>query len=165
MMRTAEMKQERTTEFRISTHAFGDGGLIPVKYTCGGANVSPALSWSEPPEGTRSLVLRVEDPDAPSGTWYHWLVWNIPGHAGGIWEHVATTGRLPGGMTQGGNSFGKMGYGGPCPPVGQTHRYFFKLYALDTMLDLPAGANSLQLGHAMRGHVKAVTEWMGRYGR
>jgi len=159
------MEQDRMTEFQISTLAFGDGGLIPVKYTFGGANVSPALSWSAPPGCAQSLVLMMEDPDAPSGTWYHWLMWNIPAHAGGIWEHVAPKGRLPGGMVQGGNSFGKMGYGGPCPPVGQTHRYIFKLYALDSMLDLPAGANYLQLAHAMRRHVKGETEWMGRCGR
>lgn len=164
-MQAEAMEPVKTVEFRISTHAFGDGGLIPAKYTCGGADVSPALNWSEPPEGTESLALMVEDPDAPGGTWYHWLMWNIPGHAGGIWEHVAPTGRLPGGMMQGGNSFGKMGYGGPCPPAGQTHRYYFNLYALDTTLKLPAGANHLQLKHAMRGHVKGETVWMGRYGR
>ncbi len=164
-MRAEVMEWDKTMSFRISTHAFGDGASIPLKYTCGGADVSPALNWSEPPEGTKSLVLMLEDPDAPGGTWYHWLVWNIPGHSGGLWEHLAPMGRLPGGMMQGGNSFGRMGYGGPCPPMGQTHRYVFKLYALDTMLDLPAGANQLQLEHAMRGHVKGETEWMGRYGR
>lgn len=139
--------------------------MIPMKYTCDGADVSPALRWSEPPEGTTSLALIMDDPDAPGGTWYHWLLWNIPGHAGGIWEHVATTRTMPGGMVQGRNSFGKMGYGGPCPPQGQTHRYFFHLYALDTQLTLPAGATHLELEHAMRGHVKGETEWMGRFGR
>jgi Raf kinase inhibitor-like YbhB/YbcL family protein len=165
MMQAGSMEQQKTKEFQISTAAFGDGALIPVKYTCGGANVSPALSWSEPPDRTESLVLMMEDPDAPGGTWYHWLVWNIPGHAGGIWEHVSPRGKLPGGMMQGGNSFGKMGYEGPCPPVGQMHRYIFKLYALDTVLKLPAGANHLQLEHAMRGHMNGETAWMGRYGR
>ena len=151
--------------FRISTEAFGDGKTIPLKYTCSGADVSPALQWSEPPEGTKSLALVVDDPDAPGGTWYHWLLWNIPGHAGGIWEHAAPTGELPDGMEQGRNSFGKVGYGGPCPPEGQTHRYIFHLYALDKVLALPVGATQLELQHAMRGHVKGEAKWMGLFGR
>ena len=165
MMQAEAMEQDKTMAFQISTHAFGDGASIPLKYTCGGADVSPALSWSEPPDGTRSLVLILEDPDAPGGSWYHWLLWNIPGHAGGIWEHVAQTGELSGGMVQGRNSFGKMGYKGPCPPHGQTHRYFFHLYALDRMLTLPAGATQMELEQAMFGHVKAEAEWKGLFGR
>lgn len=151
--------------FRISTEAFHEGASIPAKYTCSGADVSPALRWSDPPEETKSLVLIVDDPDAPGGTWYHWLLWNIPGHAGGIWEHVAPTGELPDGMVQGRNSFGKIGYGGPCPPQGQTHRYLFHLYAVDKMLTLPAGSTHPELEHAMHGHVTGKTEWMGRFGR
>lgn len=157
--------QRKTATFRISSTAFAEGKDIPLKYTCTGADVSPKLSWSEPPAGTRSLVLILEDPDAPGGTWYHWLLWNIPGHAGGIWEHVAATGELSGGMVQGRNSFGKMGYNGPCPPHGQTHRYFFHLYALDKVLSLPVGATQEQLEHAMHGHVKGEAEWMGLFGR
>ncbi len=151
--------------FCVSTTAFAQGETIPTKYTCSGADVSPPLSWSAPPAGTKSLVLIADDPDAPGGTWFHWMVYNIPGHAGGIWEDVAPTGELPGGMLQGRNSFGKIGFGGPCPPRGQTHRYFFHLYALDTMLKLKAGASHAELEGAMRGHVKGETEWMGRFGR
>lgn len=164
-MRAGVMEQQRMTGFRILSSAFKEGGGIPVKYTCSGADVSPALRWSEPPAGTQSLALMLEDPDAPGGTWYHWLIWNIPGHAGGIWEHVAPKRNLPGGMAQGENSFGKTGYGGPCPPRGQTHRYVFHLYALDRKLDLRGGATQLQLEHAMRGHVKSEAEWMGHFGR
>lgn len=164
-MRSGVMEREKTMAFRISTGAFTDGAKIPEKYTCSGAGVSPALSWSEPPEGTKSLALILEDPDAPGGTWYHWLLWNIPGQAGGIAEHAAPTGELPGGMVQGRNSFGKTGYGGPCPPQGHMHRYVFHLYALDRMLMLPAGATHLELEHAMRGHVKGEAQWMGRFER
>lgn len=152
-------------KFRIATRAFSMGAKIPAKYTCGGEDVSPPLEWSAPPTGTKSLVLIVGDPDAPGGTWYHWLLYNIPVHAGGIWEHVTATAELPGGMLQGKNSFGKIGYGGPCPPLGQTHRYLFHLYALDTVLKLRAGASHAELQGAMRGHVKGEAEWMGRYGR
>lgn len=151
--------------FRIETRAFSFGATIPAKYTCGGADVSPPLEWSAPPAGAKSLVLIVDDPDAPGGTWYHWLLYNIPAHAGGIWEHVATVGKLPGRMLQGRNSFGKIGYGGPCPPHGKAHRYFFHLYALNIVLKLPAGVSYAQLANAMRGHVGAEAEWMGRYGR
>jgi Raf kinase inhibitor-like YbhB/YbcL family protein len=164
-MRAEAMEQEKAKAFRISTAAFADGATIPMRYTCGGVDVSPALNWSEPPEGTASLALILEDPDAPGGTWYHWLIWNIPGHSGGIREHMAATGELPGGMVQGRNSFGKLGYGGPCPPHGQTHRYIFHLYALDKGLTLHAGATHLEVEHAMRGHVKGEAEWMGHYGR
>ncbi len=152
-------------EFRITAKAFSEGATIPVKYTCTGVDVSPALNWSDPPEGTRSLAMIVDDPDAPGGKWYHWLLWNIPADAGGIWEHVLPTAELPGGMVQGGNSFGKMGYGGPCPPRGRMHRYVFHLYALDTELKLPAGATHVELEHAMRGHIKGEADLMGRYGR
>lgn len=151
--------------FSISTKAFAGGGKIPVKYTCSGQNVSPALTWKDVPAGAQSLVLILDDPDAPGGEWYHWLVWNIPAHVGGIWEHVAATPVLAGGMVQGGNSFGEMGYGGPCPPRGQTHRYFFRLYALDTKLKLHASATYVELEHAMRDHVLGEAELMGWFGR
>ena len=152
-------------EFRISTSAFHQGGPIPLKYTCSGSDVSPPLAWSAPPAGTKSLALIVDEPDAPAGTWYHWLVYNIPGRAGGVREGASRTGSLPNGGMQGRSSFGKMGYGVPCPPQGQTHRYFFHLYALDTMLELRAGATQRELEAAMRGHVKGEAEWMGRFGR
>lgn len=151
--------------FSISTKAFAPGGKIPVKYTCSGRDVSPALTWSDVPAGAKSLALVLDDPDAPGGEWYHWLVWNIPARAGGIVEHAAATPELAGGMVQGGNSFGKMGYGGPCPPKGQTHRYFFRLYALDTRLGLHASATYVELERAMRGHVVAEAELMGWFGR
>ena len=152
-------------EFRISTSAFSQGAMIPVKYTCSGEDVSPPLIWSEPPTGTKSLVLIMDDPDAPGGTWYHWLLYNIPGGAGEVREGASLTGALPNGAVQGRSSFGKVGYGGPCPPRGQTHRYFFHLYALDKVLKLRVGVSHTDLEGAMRGHVKGEAEWTGRFGR
>ncbi len=151
--------------FRLATPAFSQGGAIPVKYTCSGADVSPPLQWTAPPAGAKSLALVVDDPDAPSGTWIHWLLYNIPARAGGLREGLSTSPQLSRGMLQGRNSFGKIGYGGPCPPRGQVHRYFFRLYALDTMLPLKAGASRAELDSAMQGHLRGQAECMGRFGR
>jgi len=149
---------------KLTSAAFDREGLIPSRYTCDGSNVSPALSFEEVPAGTASLALICDDPDAPFGTWVHWVYYDLPGTTAGLPEDVPLEkSPLPGG-TQGANDFGQIGYGGPCPPGG-THRYFFKLYALDAMLDLPPGASKGQLLGRMKGHILAEAELMGSYGR
>ena len=150
--------------FVLKTTAFPESGLIPKKYTCDGTDVSPALSWNTPPEGTQSFALIVDDPDAPVGTWTHWVIWNIPAKTTALPESVAKTEEASGGQ-QGKNDFKRIGYGGPCPPPGKPHRYFFKLYALDTRLDLKAGAGKGELERAMKGHILAQAELVGKYAR
>ena len=153
-----------TTSFSVKSSAFAEGAAIPKKYTCDGADVSPALEWAGAPAGTKSLVLIADDPDAPVGTWTHWIAWNIhPGHA--LPESVQKTETLADGTRQGQNDFRRIGYGGPCPPPGKPHRYFFKLYALDTKLDLKTGAPRSELESAMKGHVLAQAQVVGKYGR
>ena len=161
---------------RITSSAFAHNQMIPFTYTCDGKNINPPLAFSGVPEEARSLVLIVDDPDAPRGTWVHWLVWNIDAAAGGFPEAVdfstsgwhiqqGTLGQyapLP--PLEGTTSFGTTGYGGPCPPSG-THRYFFKLYALDTVLNLPATADKAQLEGAVDGHALATAELIGLYQR
>jgi Raf kinase inhibitor-like YbhB/YbcL family protein len=149
----------------VSSPSFSSGGDIPKKFTCDGADVSPQLSWTEPPAGTRSFALLVDDPDAPVGTWNHWTTWNLPASARGLAEGVKKEVTLPDGAEQGKNDFHKNGYNGPCPPPGKPHRYHFKLFALDTKLDLKPGAGKSELESAMKGHILAQAEWMGRYGR
>lgn len=143
---------------QMSSSAFMNGGVIPQQYTCDGQDLSPALSWSGLPAGTKSLALIMDDPDAPVGTFTHWVVYNIPVDTAGIAEG-GTVG------TEGPTSFGKTGYGGPCPPRGKPHRYFFRLYALDDVLNLKPGLNVAALRKAMEGHVLAAGEIMGIYGR
>ena len=147
---------------RLFTSAFREGGLIPTKYTCDGENVSPPLEWEGVPEGAQSLALIVDDPDAPSGVFVHWLLYDIPATENGVTEGIGVTSPRVGGGTQGKNGFGKTAWGGPCPPSG-THRYYFHLYALDTTLGLPAGAARQEMESPMRGHVIAEAELMGRY--
>ena len=152
--------------FAIKTAAFTNGGEIPRKYTCGGENVSPALSWAETPLQARSLALICDDPDAPGGTWTHWIVWNIPAQTSSLPEAVpASQETIAGGARQGKNDFGRIGYGGPCPPPGKPHRYFFRLYALGTMLDVKPGASRSEMESAMKPHVLARAEWMGLFKR
>ncbi len=148
----------------ISSQAFASGGLIPSVYTCDGKDISPPLSWSDLPPGTQSLALISDDPDAPAGTWVHWVAWNIPPATRALEEDQPKTGSLPGGAKQGTNDFRRVGYGGPCPPSG-THRYFFKLYALSRMLDLPASATKADLEKAMKGSILAQAELVGKYRR
>ncbi|MBC7259110.1 MAG: YbhB/YbcL family Raf kinase inhibitor-like protein [Chloroflexi bacterium] len=148
----------------LTSPAFPAGGEIPRKYTCDGENVSPPLEWGAPPQGTQSLVLIMDDPDAPAGVWDHWLLYNLPADARGLPEGIAPDAARPDGSRHGANSWGRLGYGGPCPPSG-THRYFFRLYALDTTLNLAAGANKAQVLAAMAGHVLAQGELMGTYRR
>ena len=146
--------------FELTSTAFAAGEPIPAKYTCDGADVSPPLQWSDPPQATQSFALIMDDPDAPVGTWDHWLLFNIPADSRSLPEQTSP----PRGSVDGKNSWGRTGYGGPCPPRG-THRYFFKLYALDTTLDLPTGTNKTELLRAMEGHILAQAELMGSYAR
>jgi Raf kinase inhibitor-like YbhB/YbcL family protein len=148
----------------LISSAFNEGGMIPGKYTCDGADVSPPLKWAALPAGTKSLALICDDPDAPVGNWVHWVYYDIPVGTEGLPEKVATDEHPAEGGTQGLNDFRKMGYGGPCPPGG-THRYYFKLYALDTTLNLPAGATKKQLLKAMENHIIDQTQLMGKYKR
>lgn len=150
---------------KIESSAFADSSAIPKQYTCQAADSSPDLKWSAPPEGTKSLALIVDDPDAPAGTWVHWVVWNLPPTLRGLPEGVAKNESLPDGTRQGVNDFKRIGYGGPCPPPGKLHRYFFKLYALDSSLDLPARSTKAQLERAMQKHILAQAELVGTYQR
>jgi len=150
--------------FQLSSTAFSNGDMIPKKYTCDGNDISPPLQWSDAPEGTASYALTCDDPDAPVGTWDHWLLFNIPPATASLSKGVTPATELPSGGTHGKNSWGKLGYGGPCPPGG-THRYFFRLYALSKLLDLPPGATKEQLLKAMKGHVLGDAELMGKYRR
>ena len=144
--------------FTLTSAAFENGGEIPATYTCDDKNISPPLSWGRVPEGTKSLAFIMDDPDAPSGTWDHWVMFNIPPSVSGIEE-----GREPKGVS-GKSSFGRGGYGGPCPPSG-VHRYFFHFYALDAELDLPEGASKTEILAATEGHILAQAELMGKYER
>jgi hypothetical protein len=145
-------------KMKITSSAFQQGGNIPSKFSCDGPNTNPPLQISDVPSGAKTLVLIVDDPDAPSGLFSHWVVWNISPQISTIAEGSAPKG------VHGTNDFGKSGYGGPCPPSG-THRYYFKIFALDRDLDLPSGAKRSQLDAAMKGHVVAQGELVGRYSR
>jgi hypothetical protein len=151
------------THFRLTIRAFREGDWIPKLHTCEGADLSPALEWEGEPQGAKSFALIVDDPDAPVGTWNHWLLYDLPASV-----HTVSQGSPPGhaGLS-GTNDFGRSGYGGPCPPKGHgPHRYFFRLYALDTAsLGLAAGAKRAALDHALEGHILAEALYMGRYER
>jgi Raf kinase inhibitor-like YbhB/YbcL family protein len=150
--------------FVLTSPAFAHEGPIPVEYTCDGSDTSPPLKWIDAPPATSSLALIVDDPDAPVGTWVHWVVYNIPADAKGLPSGLSDDPELPDGSRHGDNSWRRPGYGGPCPPSG-THRYFFTLYALDTVLDLDAGAGKSQLLRAIEGHILAEAQLMGTYAR
>ncbi len=153
---------EKMMAMDLSSAAFEEGSEIPEKYTCEGADLSPPLSWSGVPEGTKSLALIVDDPDAPAGTWVHWVIFNISPDLTGLAEGASGVG------VEGQNDFKKTSYGGPCPPAGSPHRYFFKLYALDTTLDLEEGITAKQLMETIRGqtdHTLGEAELMGTYQR
>lgn len=151
--------------FRIESPAFRAQGKIPKKYTCDGTDVSPPLAWKEAPQGAKSFALISDDPDAPVGAWVHWVIYDIPSNAQELQEGVPKTERLSNSAKQGMTDFRRVGYGGPCPPAGKPHRYFFKLYALDTPLDLPPKATKADLLMAMNGHVLAQAELVGLYQR
>ena len=158
----AEIKDAKKIE--ISSPAFENNSLIPKQYTCDGENFSPPLSWSNIPADTKSLALICDDPDAPAGTWVHWVIYNMPPASKGLQEGVLPLKDFSHNAKQGINDFKKFGYGGPCPPSG-THRYFFKLYALNTNLNLESGADKKQLLIAMKGHILSQTEIVGKYKR
>lgn len=147
-------------KMKLESSAFVEGKAIPVKYTCDGANISPPLRWSNTPAAAKGYVLIVDDPDAPAGTWVHWLLYDVPASVREIPEGAASSLGV-----QGKNDFGRSGYGGPCPPPGKAHRYFFKLYALDARLGLKPGARKNDLESAISGHIMAEAELMGTYER
>lgn len=147
--------------FTLKSPAFEHNRLIPNRYTCDGTDISPPLQWSDAPSGTVSFALIVDDPDAPVGTWDHWILYNIPAAETTLVENPT---HLPPGTQQGKNSWGRTSYGGPCPPD-REHRYFFKLYALDTTLPLPGGATKQEVESAMENHILETAELMARYDR
>lgn len=150
--------------WELTSAAFAPGEEIPAKYTCDGDDISPPLQWADPPAGTQSIALIADDPDAPRGTWVHWVLYNLPADSRSLPEAIPPQAELADGSRHGENSWKRSDYGGPCPPSG-THRYFFKLYALDTLLDLDPGADKDALLKAMEGHVLAQTDVMGTYSR
>jgi len=155
---------EGAVSIKLTSTAFQDGGMIPAKYTCDGQNVAPPLNWSGTPANVQGLALVCDDPDAPGKTWVHWVVYDLPSTSTQLPEATPAKETVASGGKQGKNDFGKIGYGGPCPPSG-THRYFFKLYALDKTTDLKAGATKDQLMNAIQGHIIGQGELMGRYKR
>ena len=144
---------------QLTSNAFKEGESIPKRHTCDGDDLSPALSWSGVPQGSASLALIADDPDAPAGTWVHWVLADLSPDLTGLMEGAAGVG------VQGVNGFRRTGYGGPCPPRGSTHRYYFKLYALDKTLGLKPGMTKSDVEKAMQGHILAQGQLMGRYGR
>ncbi|MBT4511635.1 MAG: YbhB/YbcL family Raf kinase inhibitor-like protein [Chloroflexi bacterium] len=148
----------------LTSPAFSNGEPIPAKYSRNSDNISPPLSWDAPPEGTQSMALICDDLDAPSGTWVHWVIYNLPSDVRSLPEAVTSDANLADGSSNGKNSWGELGYDGPSPPSG-THRYYFKIYALDTILDLEPGASNNDLIEAMDTHVLADGELMGTYSK
>jgi Raf kinase inhibitor-like YbhB/YbcL family protein len=157
-------KEGFVIKLEIKSTAFREGDLIPEQYTCDGADVSPPLSWSQPPERTKSMVLICDDPDAPMGTWVHWVLYGISPDTLELSENIPDDKEVLDGAKHGINDFRRYGYGGPCPPGG-THRYFFKLYAVDTEIALKPGASKNEVLDALKGHVLAEGQLMGRYSR
>jgi Raf kinase inhibitor-like YbhB/YbcL family protein len=150
---------------QMTSSAFANGEAIQNKFTCDGPDASPQLSWKDAPAATQSFALIMDDPDAPVGTWVHWVLFNLPASVKELPEGVEKREQIANGGLQGRNDFRKIGYGGPCPPPGKAHRYYFKLYALDAKLDLKAGATKADVERAMKGHIVGQAELMGRYGR
>ena len=161
----ANAAEQKPASLKISSPAFQDGQSIPAQYTCDGEKISPPLKWSDAPAGAKSFALICDDPDAPAGTWTHWLVYGIPASTTELPEKTPATDSLPDGAHQGINSFKRVGYGAPCPPHGKSHRYIFKLYALDADLALKPRATKKQLVLAMKGHILAQGEFKGMYQR
>ena len=156
--------KEDKAAIKLTSPAFKEGQAIPRTYTCDGVNVSPPLEWSGVPKTAKTVAIIADDPDAPAGTWVHWVLYNLPAENIGVVENMPATENLAAGGFQGKNDFEKIGYGGPCPPSG-THRYFFKIYALDSELPLIAGATKAELVKAMEGHVVLEGQLMGTYKR
>jgi len=149
---------------KLTSPAFEDGVMIPGKYTCDGDDVSPQLNWEDIPDGTQSIAIIMDDPDAPRGTWVHWVIYNIEPDTNELHENIDTDEVVNSGALQGKNSWGNIGYGGPCPPGG-VHRYFFKIYALDAETLTEPGATKEDLLESIRGHILDQGELMGRYER
>jgi len=160
----ATPNQEQKMEIKLTSTAFKEGEAIPRQYTCDGIDISPPLEWTGVPKSAKTIALIADDPDAPSGRFVHWVLYNLPAENIGLVENVPATDNVKGGGLQGKNGFEKIGYGGPCPPSG-THRYFFKIYALDNELPLKAGATKAEVEKAMQGHIVAQGQLMGRYSR
>jgi len=163
-------KGKKVMELKITSSAFTEGQPIPQKHTCQGSDVSPPLKWTGAPSNTKSFALIADDPDAPDPkapkmTWVHWVIYDLPASTVGLPEDTPKTASFPNGAKQGITDFKRVGYGGPCPPPGGAHRYFFKLYALDTVLDLKSGATKPELLQAMEGHILAQGQLMGTYQR
>ena len=150
---------------KITSPSFAEGQPIPSQYTCDGENVSPALSWDQIPPAAKAFTLICDDPDAPAGTWVHWVLYDLPATNRALPEGIEPTAQLPTGAIQGRNDFRQSGYGGPCPPPGTSHRYFFKLYALDGTLGLKPGATKADVETAMKGHILGEGQLMGTYKR
>ena len=155
---------QQKSDMKLTSTAFKEGEAIPRGYTCDGANVSPPLEWTGVPKTAKTIAIIADDPDAPAGTWVHWVLYNLPADGLGLFENTPQTETLNGGGAQGKNDFGKIGYGGPCPPSG-THRYFFKFYALDSELTLKPGATRAEVEQAMEGHIIGQAQLMGTYSR
>ena len=160
----ANKKGGKKMEIKVTSSAFEQDAMIPSKYTCDGAGISPPLQWDDIPEGTEAIALISDDPDAPMGTFVHWVLYDMPADTMKLDENTPPDKTLPNGAKQGITDFGTVGYGGPCPPSG-THRYYFKIYALDMQLGLESGASKGQLLKAMEDHILAKGELMGRYKR
>jgi Raf kinase inhibitor-like YbhB/YbcL family protein len=152
-------------KLELKSSAFTNSGSIPKQHTCDGSDRSPALAWNDSPQGTRSFALIMDDPDAPMGTFVHWVMYNLPPSARQLPEGIPGNEAVQDGGLQGVNDFPRTGYGGPCPPPGRPHRYYFKLYALDSTLSLKAGAQKKDVEEQMKGHILAQGTLMGRYGR
>ena len=151
--------------FQLRSSAFRENELIPKKYTCDGSDVSVPLNWGDPPQGTKSFALIADDPDAPAGTWVHWVLYDLPPDTRELPESSSRQEHFENGAKQGKNDFGKIGYGGPCPPAGQPHRYFFKLYALAQTTGLQTKATKQQVLDAIKGHTLGEAQLIGTYKR
>lgn len=149
----------------VLVEGFNEGDMIPDEFTCDGKDISPLISWKGIPEGTKSIALIMDDPDAGGGIFVHWVIYDMPAHTRNLPKGMPRNKILADGSMQGMTDFGQFGYGGPCPPPGKPHRYFFKVYALDMNLNLPAGASKNQVESAMHGHILADGVLMGKYKR
>lgn len=156
---------QQTPAMRITSSAFAEGQPIPARFSYENSSISPALAWSDAPAETKSFALVCDDPDAPSGDWVHWVIYDIPATVSTLPEHVPAIEKLPNGARQGVNDFGRVGYGGPCPPPGKPHRYFFRLYALDANPALNHSPRKSDLIQAIRGHILAEAQLIGTYQR
>jgi len=159
---TESLEGENAMSIQITSSAFTEGGMIPEKYTCKGEDVSPPLKWSQVPPDAKSIALISDDPDAPGGTWIHWVLYNLPVNITELSEAIPPKEILSNGARHGKNSWGRIGYGGPCPPSG-THRYYFKIYALDIVLNLSVGSTKAQLLKAIEGHILSEGQVMGKF--